>query len=196
MRSRSVWHQKKKVHPKILDKNKAALIVVDVQEAFRSVIPDFEKVARRAAIAVKGFQVLGLPVLVTEQYPRGLGHTADEIRQVLPEDAEIFEKTALSSCGASAFLDNLSELGISQAVICGLETHVCVNQTAHDLVDHGMQVHLLMDAVCSRSKVNKRAGLRKMFASGVIPSSTEMALFELMRDARHEQFKAIQALIK
>jgi nicotinamidase-related amidase len=184
------------MHPRILDKNSAALIVVDVQEAFRDVIADFAKTSRRAAIAVQGFQLLGLPVLATEQYPKGLGRTAREITEVLDSNATFFEKTAFSSCGASAFLDKLRELTVTQAVLCGLETHVCVNQTAHDLLDQGIQVHLLLDAVCSRSKVNKRAGLRKMFASGVVPSSVEMALFELMRDARHEQFKQIQALIK
>jgi nicotinamidase-related amidase len=184
------------MHPKILDKNKTALIVVDVQEAFRDVIKKFKKTAKRVATAVEGFQILGIPVVVTEQYPKGLGKTAKEIAEVLGEGTAIFEKTAFSSCGASAFLDKLSSLKVTQAVLCGLETHVCVNQTAHDLLDHGIQVHLLLDAVCSRSNVNKRAGLEKMFASGVVPSSVEMALFELMRDARHEQFKQIQALIK
>jgi nicotinamidase-related amidase len=184
------------MHPRILDKNKAALIVIDVQEAFREVIEDFERTAQRAAIAVQGFRTLGMPVLVTEQYPKGLGRTAQEILQVLPSEFQAYEKTAFSSCGASAFVDKLKELGIGQTVLCGLETHVCVNQTAHDLLGHGIQVHLLIDAVCSRAKMNKRAGLRKMFSSGVVPSSIEMALFELMRDAKHEQFKAIQALIK
>jgi nicotinamidase-related amidase len=114
----------------------------------------------------------------------------------LPDGFEVFEKTAFSSCGSAAFLDRLKSLGIEQVLLCGLETHVCVNQTAHDLLDNGFQVHLLTDVVCSRFEVNKAAGLAKMQMSGVIPSSIEMALFELMRDARHEQFKAIQSLIK
>jgi len=184
------------MHPKILDKNKAALIVIDIQEAFRKVISDFEKTARGAAIAVQGAQLLGLPVIITEQYPKGLGRTANEILEVLPADFEVYEKTAFSSCGTTAVSAILKEKKISQALICGLETHVCVNQTAHDLLDHGMDVHLLLDAVCSRSKVNKKAGLEKMFANGVIPSSIEMALFELMRDAQDQNFKAIQKLIK
>jgi nicotinamidase-related amidase len=109
---------------------------------------------------------------------------------------EVFEKTAFSSCGAAAFVKKLGDLKISQAVICGLETHVCVNQTAHDLLARGYQVHLLTDCVSSRAEQDKRVGLDKMMRSGALPSSTEMALFELMRDARHEQFKAIQKLIK
>jgi len=184
------------LHPNILQPNQAALIVVDVQEAFRHVIPDFETLAIKVSTAVSGFLALELPVLVTEQYPKGLGNTAEEIRLVLPDDVEIFEKAAFSSCGADAFVARLEELGIKQVVLCGLETHVCVNQTAHDLLDRGFQVHLLTDAVCSRFEENKAAGLEKMRSSGVIASSVEMALFELMRDAKHDKFKEIQALIK
>lgn len=184
------------MHPRILYKNKAGLIIIDVQEAFRNVIKKFERTAKRAAIAAEGFQILGLPVIVTEQYPKGLGHTAREISDVLGAGAEVFDKTAFSSCGSAEFFETFSRTGIGQAVLCGLETHVCVNQTAHDLLDRGYQVHLLRDAVCSRRKVDKEAGLLKMSSAGVIGSSVEMALFELMRDARHEHFKQIQALIK
>jgi nicotinamidase-related amidase len=182
------------MHPRILDKSKAALVVVDIQEGFRNAISDFGRVAARAAIAVRGFQILGLPVMVTEQYPKGLGRTAEELAGVLPRDFDAIEKTAFSSCGASAFVDGLK--GIEQVVLCGLETHVCVNQTAHDLLDRGFQVHLLTDAVCSRFDQDKTAGLEKMRSSGVVASSVEMALFELMRDARADEFKQIQSLIK
>jgi len=183
-------------HSRILDKDKTALVVIDIQEAFRDAIPDFATVSTQASTAVRGFQALGLPYFVTEQYPKGLGRTAEEILFVLPDDFEVYEKTAFSSCGAAGFADKLTSLGIEQVVLCGLETHICVNQTAHDLLDRGFQVHLLLDAVCSRFRVNKRAGLRKMVSSGVVESSVEMALFELMRDAKHEQFKEIQSLIK
>ena len=183
-------------HPHILDAKKAALVVVDIQESFRNAIPDFETVAVRASVAVRGFQILNLPVLVTEQYPKGLGPTAEEIRFVLPDGFEIFEKTTFSSCGAGPFSAKLKELGVTQVVLCGLETHVCVNQTAHDLLDNGFEVHLLRDCVTSRHEYNKLAGIAKMEQSGVLPSSIEMALFELMRDAKYAQFKEIQALIK
>ena len=182
------------MHPRILDRSKAALAVVDIQEGFRNAISDFARVAARAAVAVRGCQILGLPVVITEQYPKGLGHTAEELVDVLPDDFEAIEKTAFSSCGASGFVDRLR--GIEQVILCGLETHVCVSQTAHDLLDRGFQVHLLTDAICSRFEHDKAAGLAKMESSGVVPSSVEMALFELMRDARAEQFKQIQAIIK
>ena len=183
-------------HPNLLVNGQAALVVIDVQEAFRSVIPEFSMVASRISTVIRGFQVLGAPVLVTEQYPKGLGPTAEEITFVLPDDLQVFEKTAFSSCGAAPFVAKLEELGTKQVVICGLETHICVNQTAHDLLDRGFQVHVLMDCVCSRFEYNKSAGLAKMQQSGAIPSSVEMALFELMRDSRHEQFKEIQNIIK
>jgi nicotinamidase-related amidase len=183
-------------HPKILDKSTAALVVVDIQEAFRNAIPDFAVVASRASMAVRGFQILGVPVLVTEQYPKGLGKTAEEIQLVINDECRVFEKTAFSSCGAGEFVSYLEHLGARQIVICGLETHVCVNQTAHDLLDRGFDVHLLTDTVCSRFEHDKQAGLAKMRSSGVVPSSIEMALFELMRDSKHAQFKEIQDLIK
>jgi len=183
-------------HKNILDSSKTGLLVVDVQEAFRDVVTDFEKLAKRAAVAIRGFTILARPVFVTEQYPKGLGRTASEIREILPDDFEYIEKTAFSSCGAQVLIDRFREAGISQIVICGLETHVCVNQTAHDLLHLGFDVHLLTDCVASRFKSDKKAGLSKMFASGVVPSCVEMSLFELMRDAKHEKFKAIQQLIK
>ena len=183
-------------HPRILDRNKAALVVVDFQEAFRSPINDFAQVASRISIAVRGFQFLNLSVVVTEQYPKGLGKTAEEIVFSLPPDFEIIEKTAFSSCGATAFTDKLRASGATQIALCGLETHICINQTAHDLLDQNFEVHLLTDCVSSRFTQDKETALRKMLASGVIPSTVEMALFELMRDAKHEQFKEIQNLIR
>src|SRR5688572_18167439 len=163
-------------HPNLLDSKKTALLVVDIQEAFRNAIPDFAVIASRASMAVRGFRILGLPVLVTEQYPEGLGRTAEEVLLVLPDDFEAFEKTAFSSCGAAPFVKRLEKLGVKQVALCGLETHVCVSQTAHDLLASGFQVHVLTDCICSRFEHDKAAGLAKMRSSGVISSSIEMAL--------------------
>lgn len=186
------------MHRRILDITKTALVVIDIQEAFRHAIGDFSVIASRASMAVRGFQILGLPVLITEQYPKGLGRTAEEILFSLPPDSEFefIEKTAFSSCGAGGFMEKLKETGAKQVVLCGLEAHVCVNQTAHDLLANGFDVHLLTDCVASRFSHDKQAGLAKMQESGVVSSSMEMALFELMRDAKHEQFKEIQNLVK
>lgn len=183
-------------HPKILDRNKTALIVVDLQEAFRSAIPEFPQIASRISIAVRGFQLLNLPIIITEQYPKGLGRTAEEILFSMPPDFEFVEKTAFSSCGAISFLEKLRATGASQIVLCGLESHICVSQTAHDLLTERFEVHVMTDCIGSRYTQDKETALRKMQSSGVVPSTMEMALFELLRDARHEQFKEIQNLIK
>src|SRR5919201_2320537 len=183
-------------HENTLDLKQTALAVIDMQESFRGPIQDFAELAARVARVAHAAQLLGVPLVVTEQYPKGLGRTASEIRAVLPEGLEPVEKTAFSSCGASEFVAQLEGAGARQVLLCGIEAHVCVNQTAHDLLARGYQVHVLADCVSSRTPQNKQVGLDKMMRSGALPSSTELALFELMRDASHEQFKAIQKLIK
>lgn len=184
------------VHPNILKPDSTVLVVVDIQEAFLFPIDDAAAIASKTATAIKGFLELGLPIIVTEQYPKGLGHTVDEIKRVLPDDFDYVEKSSFSSCGAESFLKKLEAASTKQILLCGLETHICVNQTAHDLLNRGFEVHLLTDCVGSRFTSDREAGIRKMELSGVIPSSVEMALFELMRDAKHEKFKAVQNLIK
>ena len=179
-----------------LSRERAALAVIDMQEAFRVVIPDFGEVASHIAKAVEGARLLEVPVIVTEQYPKGLKHTAEEILPHLPAESQAIEKLCFSSCDASAFQAQLARRQIKQVIICGIEAHICVNQTAHDLLERGYRVHLLTDCITARSAQNKQIALAKMQQSGALPSSTEMALFELMRDAKHEQFKAIQKLIK
>lgn len=183
-------------HERILDPARTVLIVIDVQEAFRQVIPDSATFAGRISTLVRGMQTLGIPVLVTEQYPRGLGHTVREILDVLTPETPIIEKTAFSSGGAQGLVDRLNATGRDQVVIAGIEAHICVNQTVHDLLAMGKQVHLAVDCIASRAELNSTAALTKMQASGALLTTTEMSLFELMRDARQEHFKAIQALIK
>ena len=180
---------------KILDITKTALVVIDLQEAFRSAIPEFPQVASRASMAVRGFQILNVPVIVTEQYPKGLGRTAEEILFCLPDDYEPIEKIRFSSC-IDPFLGQLNAAGAKQVVLCGLETHICVSQTAHDLLASGFEVHVLTDAVGSRYTQDRDTGLAKMMQSGAVPATVEMALFELMHDSKHEKFKEIQNLIK
>lgn len=181
-------------HPKTLDVSRTLLMVVDFQEAFRTVVNDFSLIASRLIIAVRCCQLLEIPMIVTEQYPKGLGRTAEEIQLSLKDGTVYIEKTTFSAGREPAVLDALG--GKDQIVLCGLETHICVNQTAHDLIDQGLQVHLLTDCVASRFERDKEVGISKMFASGVVPSSVEMALFEMMRDSKHQGFKQIQSLVK
>jgi nicotinamidase-related amidase len=133
---------------------------------------------------------------VRKNRTHGLGCTAAEVAAVFTERFEPVEKTAFSSFGAQEFVARLEAADARQVMLCGIEAHVCVNQTTHDLLARGYQAHLLTDCITARSAQNRQVALAKMQQSGAIPSSTEMALFELMRDARHEQFKAIQKLIK
>jgi nicotinamidase-related amidase len=184
------------LHQNTLDAAHTSLVIIDMQEGFRSHISDFAETAVRIALVAHAAQLLKVPVIVTEQYPRGLGHTANEIKAVLPDGFNVIEKTAFSSCGAQAFEAELERNQTLHVLVCGIEAHVCVNQTTHDLLERGYRVHLLTDCITARSAHNKQTGLAKMQQSGVLPCSTEMALFELMRDAKHEQFKAIQKLIK
>jgi nicotinamidase-related amidase len=183
-------------HEHTLQIENSMLLIVDVQEGFRDAMGNFSVLAANIARAVSGAQLLGVPVIVTEQYPKGLGPTAEEIRYSLPHDLEAIEKLEFSSFGSVNFRQHLEKVGRKQVILCGIETHICVNQTAHDLIANGYDVHLLTDCVGSRFEHDKAAGLAKMNASGVIPSSVELAMFELMVSARHEKFKEMQALVK
>jgi nicotinamidase-related amidase len=183
------------MHEHILKLEDSAFLIIDVQEAFRQSI-DFAPLTRSIASFVQGAKLLSLPIIVTEQYPKGLGHTVEEIARVLPADFDLVEKTAFSSCGSMAFVEKLQMLNRRQIIVAGIEAHICVNQTVHDLLAQGYQVHLLADCIASRAEQNKQIALAKMQQSGAIPSSVEMALFEIMRDAKHGEFKAIQKIIK
>jgi nicotinamidase-related amidase len=184
------------LHKNTLDPAHTALAIIDMQEGFRSPISDFAETAVRIALVAHAAQLLSIPVIVTEQYPKGLGHTASEIKAVLPTELKVIEKTTFSSCGAREFEAELERTQALHVLICGIEAHVCVNQTTHDLLERGYRVHLLTDCITARTEQNRQTGFSKMQQSGALPSSTEMALFELLRDAKHEQFKAIQKLIK
>jgi nicotinamidase-related amidase len=170
---------------------RTALVVVDVQEGFRRAIPDFERVAKATATLIEGAEAIGIPVVITEQYPKGLGETAPEVAEHLPEGVEPLEKVCFSAAEAEGF--DLG--GRDQALVCGVETHVCVNQTVLDLLDTGTEVQVAEDAVSSRTQENKRVGLQKMERAGAILTSVETALFELLGRAGTDEFKRIQKLI-
>ena len=170
-----------------LDRERAALVVVDVQEAFRPAVEGFDGVVENTRRLMEGARIMGLPVVVTEQYPKGLGRTVEELGAVEP-----VEKTCFSAARAEGFDLN----GRDQALVCGIETHVCVSQTAHDLLDRGIEVHVAQDAVTSRTAANKEVGMHKMEQAGAIVTSVETALFELLGAAGSDEFKQVQGLIK
>jgi len=176
---------------RLLERERTALVVIDVQEGFRPAVGEFDAVARNAGLLVQGARILGLPVLVTEQYPRGLGETVPEVAEHL-DGVPRLEKVEFDATDVEGF--DLAER--DQALLCGIEAHVCVAQTAAGLLDRGVDVQVATDAVSSRTAANRRAGLAKMEATGAILTSTEMALFELLGRAGTPEFKEVQALVK
>ena len=174
-----------------LDADRAALVVIDVQEGFRPAVPDFERVASAVATLARGAGSIGIPVVVTEQYPKGLGETVPEVAGALPEGTKPLDKVVFAASTAEGF----DLAGCDQALLCGIETHVCVNQTALDLLDRGVQVHVAEDAVGSRFEENKSVGLRKMERAGAVMTSVETALFELLGRAGTDEFKEVQKLV-
>jgi nicotinamidase-related amidase len=174
----------------MLHRNDTTLVVVDVQEAFRPAVLDFERVAQNTAVLAEGAQALSVPVVATEQYPEGLGATVPEVAEHLPEKP--LDKVRFSAADAEGFALN----GRSQVLVCGIETHVCVSQTALALLTDGREVHVAEDATTSRTKENREVGLRRMEREGVVITSVETALFELLGAAGSEEFKIVQRLVK
>ena len=175
-----------------LDRERTALVVVDVQEAFRKALGNFDAVADAAGTLVQGARELGIPIVVTEQYPKGLGHTVPEVAEHLPAGLAPIEKVCFSAVAAEGFA-----LGDrDQALVCGIEAHVCVNQTVLDLLDEQVKVQVAEDAVGSRTDANRQLGLHKMERAGAVLTSVETALFELLRGSDAPEFKQVQALVK
>ncbi len=175
----------------MLDRERTALVVIDVQEAFRKAVDGFEQMASACATLVHGARALELPIIVTEQYPQGLGETAEPVAGALGDVARI-EKVVFSGCRAEGF----DLRGRRQALVCGIETHVCVHQTVADLLADGVEVHLAVDAVGSRKPRDREVGLARMEHAGAVISSVETALLELVGRAGTSEFKTIQELIK
>ncbi len=171
----------------LLVRDRATLVVVDVQEGFRPYLR-FAAVASACAKLLQAARILELPRLVTEQYPRGLGATAPEVGL---QDEQPIEKTVFSAARADGF--DLG--GRDQAIVCGIETHVCVSQTVHDLLAQGVEVHVPADAVGSRHEIDYDRGLERLERAGAVVSTVEAALFELLGRAGTPEFKAVQRLI-
>lgn len=183
-------------HPALLERSNTLLLLIDLQEGYRRVLHGWDGVVTAATVLVRGAALLGLPLIVTEQYPRGLGHTAGEVRAHLPPDLGVVEKLSMSCCGALGFTDRLGAAGRPQVLVAGIETHACVNQTVHDLLAGGYQVHVARDATSSRRAADVEPAWEKMCAAGMLPTTSEQALLELVRSAEAPDFKSLQRLLK
>ena len=175
-----------------LDRERVVLVVVDVQEAFAKALADFEDVAAATETLARGADAMGVPVILTEQYPEGLGRTVDRVAAALPAGTQPVEKVRFSAAEAEGF--DLG--GRDQALVCGIETHVCVNQTVLDLLGDGVDVQVATDAVGSRTAANRALGLERMERAGAAMTSVETALFELLGGSDAAEFKEVQALVK
>ena len=177
----------------LLNRNKTALVVIDVQEGFRP-YDSFAGVADASGKLVQAARILELPSIVSEQYPKGLGHTAPEVG--LKDEGNklkesVIEKTVFSAARADGF----TLAGRTQAIVCGIETHVCVSQTVHDLIGQGIEVHVPADAVGSRHQIDYERGLQRLERAGAVVTTVEAALFELLERAGTPEFKAVQKLV-
>jgi nicotinamidase-related amidase len=178
----------------MIEKGKTAFLMVDVQEKFLPAVCGAEKLVKNANILLKGAGILGVPVFVTEQYPKGLGHTCAEIE--MPEGKEVFEKCSFSCFGCRGLPEKLKEMGIKSIVLFGVESHVCILQTALDAMHRGLEVHVAEDAVSSRMEENRCIGIERMRQSGAFIASAEMVLFQLLKTSGSDEFKEISKLVK
>lgn len=173
------------------------IVLTDVQERLFGAM-DAERrdeMVRNLKILLPAARRLGVPVVVTEQYPKGLGHTLPELR-VLLDDAPALEKTAFSACGVPSFVDRLRELDAGPVVLSGIEAHVCVLLTALDLLARGLRVSIVADAVCSRRAASMELGLAQARQAGAVVTSTETVVFQLLGGSDREAFREISKLLK
>ena len=172
-----------------------ALVVIDVQEKLARVMYQREKLVDNLQKLIRGIQILDVPMLVTEQYPHGLGATIPEIAKLI-SNIQPLPKLSFSCNGDEKFTNELEVLGRKQIIVSGIESHVCVYQTVSDLIDSGYEVHVVTDTVSSRTLENRDIGLNMMNRMGAFLTSTEAVLFELLKIAKGERFKAISQIVK
>ncbi|MBN1132318.1 MAG: hydrolase [Bacteroidales bacterium] len=178
-----------------IEKTNSIGLVIDIQERLIPQIAEQELLVKNVQILLEGLQILGIPVLITEQYPKGLGPTLKEIELHLPQNSPI-EKIAFSCCDEQAFLGALQRSGKKQVIICGIETHVCILQTVLDLLECSYLPVVIADCVSSRKIHDKEIALARMRQEGAVISSYESILFELTRIAGSDTFKTISKLVK
>jgi len=181
-------------HPKILKKETAALLIIDLQEKIMPAVLNSERVIENALKLVKGFKVMNLPIYYTEQYAKGLGPTAPALKEELTGNA--INKMSFSCFGAGELFKELIKKGITQVVLCGVESHVCVQQSAMDLTANGFQVYLAADAASSRREFDFSTAMDRMRMNGIQITTAESVLFELLSICGTDEFKAVSKIVK
>jgi nicotinamidase-related amidase len=181
--------------PKALDAANTLLLLIDFQERLFPVMHDKEKLLQNTVKLVKGAKVLEIPIILTEQYPKGLGPTIPEIKELIA-DIKPVEKVCFSCTDEPAFNEALKSLKRKQILIAGIESHICVYQTAMALAREGYEVQVVADCVASRDPENKTTVFTRFRMAGILPTTTEMALFELVKVAQGDKFKQISSIVK
>jgi nicotinamidase-related amidase len=181
----------------LLERDKAVLAVIDVQVRLCVAMDDkvLRQLTKNISILLESAAVLNIPVLITEQYVKGLGATLPELKEK-STGAPCYEKMTFSCCGSAEFIDKLKATGRRQIIITGMESHVCVLQTVIDLCDAGFDVHVVKDAIMSRSKQNWLTAIEIMTIAGAVPTCTESVVFQLLKVAGTEEFKKLSKLVK
>jgi nicotinamidase-related amidase len=180
--------------PELMSRQDTAVLVVDVQERLIPLIPGYRRLIWNIRRLLDGALALGLPRLATEQYPRGLGHTVAELASRLP--TPIAEKSRFSCRECSELFSGLAEQGIDKILVAGIEAHVCVQQTVHDLLAQGFRIYVAVDAIGSRFALDKEIALRRLESIGATLTTTEAALFEWCEFSGTPEFKTISNLVK
>jgi len=178
-----------------LNKSKTALLIIDIQDRLAAIMKQKEAVVTNCLHLIELSKMFNMPIVVTEQYPKGLGQTVEEIRKALPIYQPI-EKLTFSCCDEPSFINEIKNLNKKNIILTGMETHICILQTCIGLLENGFNVHLVKDAVCSRSKENWKTAYEFMRDAGAVITCTETVLFQLLKIAGTEEFKAISKRIK
>ncbi len=179
-----------------LDADKAVLVVIDIQERLVPAMPQdvYLRLRNSVAMLIEMAGLLGIPVVATEQYPKGIGHTVPELAAACHET--VIEKVSFGCCGEPTFLEALKKTGRTQVLVTGMEAHVCVYQTVLGLLEDGYYVHLIRDAICSRNKIDYLAAVANAEQSGAVVTTAETVMFQLLQESTHEQFRAVSKLVK
>ena len=184
-----------KRHPNLFTRENSAVLLVDYQERFVSVLHNNEETVKNIKLLLSGANIYKVPVWVSEQVPEKLGKTISDFNENL-KDAKSFSKKTMSCCGEQWFVDELKNKNIKQVAVCGVEAHVCVLQTVLDLLLNGIQVHLITDAITTRVSHNKLVAIEKIKSAGAVISSVETILFEMAYESGSDEFKKLQQLFK
>jgi len=182
----------------LCDGSENVLVVIDIQQRLASVMPEkvLKQVIENTQFLIQCASHLNIPVIISEQYPKGLGSTLSELLDQLPSNVQSVEKTCFSCASNTEFQGKLKQLNKKQVVLTGMEAHICVSQTAIELLNEKYEVFIATDAVCSRKKKHYKNAINRLLHAGSIATNSESIAFEWLRDAKHEQFKAISKLLK